>query len=444
MVDDVNPWEGVSIPAEQPRRPKPKIERRDPVAERTLNNAEVLAGTRGEKLDHAVRFRDLEKLRETLQGVIAKTNDMFEGDLSAKIKGQFAAIDAESQALVAELDDAFDNIRSELEDLDQLTADLTVYVDDELADNLAYIQQNYYTQTWVDQTLAALETDIESEFDDTYAHLNQTYYTKSQTHSAISADTATMQTTVNGHTATLTTLGQSVDGIETVWGVENDINGHVTGVGLISKLVEGDPVSDFIIRDSSLRVVNSQGDGDYTPFAVYPTGRTVGGVYIPPGVHAKELWVNNANIANAAIDAAKIRDLSVITAKIADLSVDTLKVAGEAITVPTASTGQVRTGNDTWQIGATGTVNMPDFGRLLVFWSLEQGYAGPSQWAFRIKVNGTIMFERSYMDAINDYPSGTHMFTNGFSGAQNVVFEWKGLDANISSRCYLSLLGRMK
>ncbi|MBO9430624.1 hypothetical protein [Sulfitobacter sp. R18_1] len=337
MADDLSPWEGVSFPQEQPRREKPPVKRRDPIEERTLNNAEVLAGTRGNKEDHAVRFRDLEKLRTSLKEVITRTNAQYGGGLTKKIQSQFAAIDAESRYLV-----------------------------------------------------------------------------------------------------------EQMGGIDQVWGIEHDLNGHITGAGLIHQIRNGEPVADFIIRDASLRVVNTSGEGDYTPFAVYPTGRTVNGVYIPPGVHAQDLWVNQANIANASIDTAHIKDLAVDTGKIKNLAVDTLQIAGEAVTVPATAIGSRVEGDDTWQLAASAMIYMDTLDYIYVWWSLEQGYAGPSQWAFRIKINSTLMHERPYMDAMNDYPSGNHMFLNGAAGWRTVRFEWKGLDADISAQCYLNVMARKK
>lgn len=70
------------------------------------------------------------------------------------------------------------------------------------------------------------------------------------------------------------------------------------------------------------------------PFIALSTTQTVGGVTYQPGV-----YIRNANIANAAIDTAKIVDASITNAKIQDLSVDTLKIAGGSVTTMTYQEG---------------------------------------------------------------------------------------------------------
>lgn len=262
MGDDFKsePWAGVQIERDAPPMRDMGIDRRGPVDERTLDKVEVLSGARGPKLDHAVRFRDLDVIFGDLQRTMRDLSAPVFGDLSRQIQGQFQAIDSESKALLQFFNDAFDRTGENIE---------------------------------------TVKTELE--------------------------------TTQDGLSTSITQLQQTANGIDAVYGIRINNNGHVSGFGLISQLRNGQPVSDFIISDASFRIVNSSGAGNYTPFAVYPTGRIVDGHAVPAGVHAQDLYVTRANISVAAIDTARIANAAITNAKIGNLEVDTIKIADGAI-----------------------------------------------------------------------------------------------------------------
>lgn len=291
-MKEVNPWAGVAMQTGGSTATGQEVQRRGPVEQRVLENVEVLAGNRGEKLDHAVRFRDLNFFIDNLQAQFTSNSAAFAGEVTAKINRQFAAIDAESKAIVADFTAAFTQ-------LDGLVATFSETFTAQLNTTNANIQTNYYTIAQTDQAIAAVQTTVNSQ--------------------------------LNGFSTTITQLQSTANGIDATYGIRINNNGHVSGFGLISRLRNGQPVSDFIITDASFRVVNTSGQGNYTPLAVYPSGRVVDGVFVPAGVHAQDLYVTRANIANAAIDSARIADAAITNAKIADASITNAKIAFAAI-----------------------------------------------------------------------------------------------------------------
>ncbi|EMB2321425.1 DUF1983 domain-containing protein [Acinetobacter baumannii] len=160
----------------------------------------------------------------------------------------------------------------------------------------------------------------------------------------------TLQTTVGGHTSSLSEQAKTIDGIKTIKTITIDNNGVMSGYGLISDLVNGKVTSTFGINADNFYI--GPPSGGKKPFLVTTTNTTVNGVTYPPGTwidttyiasasitsaHIQDAAITNAKIANAAVDTAKIKDAAITTAKIGDLQVDTIKIKDNAITVATVA-----------------------------------------------------------------------------------------------------------
>lgn len=346
MADETSAWEGVEIVPDKPRVPNQPIGRRRPEEERTLNAAKILAGLSGEKEQHAVRFKDLERMEQELLSRLAPSQQNVASVISKQIRSQFAAINTESKALVNEFNELFDIAQ---EDID------------------------------------ALGTEVDAEFD-------------------------IFETALNGNSASIAILSASIDGVKAVWGIRTNVNGHVSGISLISSAVDGGAQTDFIIIDSSLRVVNTSGVGNYTPFAVYPTGRTVDGAFVPAGVHAEDLYVTRGNIA--------------------ELAVDTVRIKGNAVTIPSVNTRtNIIYGNGVWRRLNIITLTMDYSGYVLILWNGWHGYTGVDlgvgfQHNIRLNLDYSVAFERGGI-AITDYPT---LAWSGYvtAGVHTVEIEWKG------------------
>jgi len=151
-----------------------------------------------------------------------------------------------------------------------------------------------------------------------------------------------LTTTVSGHTSTLNTLSTTVgnnsvaianetsarintdNSIVGKYSVKIDINGFVSGFGLIATANNATPYSQFIFAANSF-AIGAPGLGSDYPFIVQTTPTTVNGQYVPAGVYIKNAYIANGTITSAMMGIAIVK-----TANIEDLN-----VAGKKIVPPT-------------------------------------------------------------------------------------------------------------
>lgn len=158
---------------------------------------------------------------------------------------------------------------------------------------------------------------------------------------AVSANvkaTTTLQTTVNGNTASIQEVSESVNGLYAQKYIKLDVNGKVAGWGGANDGLESNFTVDF---DSF--AIGSGDSTDYYPFIFRSTPYTDPntGTVFPVGAYLKAAFMDYASIDTAhikqlAVKSAQIDNLAVTTAKIGDLQVDTLKIKDNAVTVPIA------------------------------------------------------------------------------------------------------------
>jgi predicted phage tail protein len=151
----------------------------------------------------------------------------------------------------------------------------------------------------------------------------------------------TLSTTVNGHTTSISENITSIDGIKAQYTVTIDNNDHISGFGLVSDIIDGEPTSAFIVNAEQFAIGGAGVITDEYPFVVYTENTNVtkdGTSYtIPAGVYIADAFIqtaaiDSAQIRNAAITEAKIDDAAITTAKIDDLAVGTIKIANGAVT----------------------------------------------------------------------------------------------------------------
>lgn len=168
---------------------------------------------------------------------------------------------------------------------------------------------------------------------------------------AVSANvkaTTTLQTTVNGNTASIQEVSESVNGLYAQKYTKIDVNGKVIGWGGANDGVEG----QYVFNVDSLAIGSGDSAG-YYPFnfrataytdpvtdTVFPVGAYLKSTFIDYAsidtANIKDLAVTTAQIDNLAVTTGKIDNLAVTGAKIADLAVDTLKIKDNAVTIQTA------------------------------------------------------------------------------------------------------------
>jgi len=160
--------------------------------------------------------------------------------------------------------------------------------------------------------------------------------------------------------------------IRSQYTVTIDNDGNVSGFGLVSDIIDGNPTSAFIVTADQFAIGGTDGTAGAYPFVFYAvdTDVTVGGetITIPAGTYIDSANVNylNANqievgelsaqrlqlddvtmdtdasgnliIKTGGVGNVQIADLAVTTGKIDNLSVDTLQIANQAVTIPSGST----------------------------------------------------------------------------------------------------------
>lgn len=165
---------------------------------------------------------------------------------------------------------------------------------------------------------------------------------------ALSNSITTLQTTVNGQTASIQTNATSIDGINAKYTVKIDNNGYVSGYGLISTLNNATPTAEFAIiadRFSLAPVATNPNAVDGSPFFVLTAPQVISGVTIPAGSYMKAAFIHDATITTA-----KIGDLAVNNAKIADATIQNAKIANlsaEKINAGTLSADRIGAGSIT-------------------------------------------------------------------------------------------------
>ena len=195
---------------------------------------------------------------------------------------------------------------------------------------------------------------------------------------ALAQSIQTVQTAVNGNTASIQSQATVLNGLSAQYVVKSDVNGYVTGFGFYNSggfgdfqvhadrfsvgkpgvagrkpfIIDGNQVviDTAVIRDGSIQQgkIGPISFGKITDASGNPV-TTVGGrlkaQYIEGDsivtnyFSANSAFVRTAHIENAAITNAKIGDAAITRAKIGDLAVDTLKIAGNAVTIPLFTQG---------------------------------------------------------------------------------------------------------
>lgn len=134
-----------------------------------------------------------------------------------------------------------------------------------------------YTKARVDTVIEQVEADTESlaaridtvqaELGDTNAAITDEARARASADSALATRTTNLETTVGGHTASISTLQSSVDGLNLKYSVTLDSNGYITGFEQNNNGKTG----QFIIRADVFKVV-SPGQTARTMFQVDASG----------------------------------------------------------------------------------------------------------------------------------------------------------------------------
>ena len=92
----------------------------------------------------------------------------------------------------------------------------------------------------------------------------------------IASSVTTLQTSVNGNTASIQTQQTSIGGLEAQWTVKTDVNNYVSGFGLATTVRDGTPTSSFIVSADRFAVAKpgTGGIAPTIPFVIKTIGST--------------------------------------------------------------------------------------------------------------------------------------------------------------------------
>ncbi len=147
-----------------------------------------------------------------------------------------------------------------------------------------------------------------SELNSVQASINEFKQTQATKDGATAQSIQTMQTTLNGHTASIQQHTQSINGLSAQWMLKVQSGNIVSGIGLASN----NGVSDFAVRADKFYIAPPTGGKGDTPFTVLTSPQVINGVQVPAGTYIKSAYIHKA-------------------------SIDTLHIRGNAITVPVSA-----------------------------------------------------------------------------------------------------------
>nr|DAN70976.1 MAG TPA: tail protein [Caudoviricetes sp.] len=167
---------------------------------------------------------------------------------------------------------------------------------------------------------------------------------------AVTERITTLQTSVNGNTASIQTHARSINGLEAQYTVKVDVNGRVAGYGLATTPKNGTPESKFIVTADRFGV-GSTGKADVFPFTV-DTQKNRVGVNGELVVNGKAI-IDNLNagtihgdkIAANTLNANRIRAGSVTAREIASNAVTADKINVTSLSAISADMGAIRAGS---------------------------------------------------------------------------------------------------
>ena len=261
-----------------------------------------------------------------------------------------------------------------------------------------------------------------------------------------------LSSSVGSNTSSISTQATTIDGIKSQFSVTTDVNGHVSGFGLISEIIAGVPASAFIVSADQFAIGGANNaDGSY-PFVHYANATTVTvdgvSVTIPAGTYIESAKINylSANIIKVGkLSAQRISvDGQTIEAygnrlKIKNLGVDTLQIAGNAVTIPrsTTSASTLYLPRQSWYTinrivflpaNVGGSAQPVSIKAFIPFRAKDAGgNGGEGYLEYRIRknnavVSGPIEFTKRELEIFGSYPN-TYLFAIGpESGAVSPIY----------------------
>lgn len=164
---------------------------------------------------------------------------------------------------------------------------------------------NYLTTAQTNSAIAAAELVLQTQIDDVETSLTTSYYSSAATDSAISTAITDNNVTIANTYATISEVSLiegSVGDLEAKYGVTIDVDGRITGY----QLLNGTGGTAFNVRADQFAIFGDGAASGVSPFTVYTTERTIGGVVYPAGTYMDNAFIDTATVAGL-LSADKIR-----------------------------------------------------------------------------------------------------------------------------------------
>ncbi len=181
--------------------------------------------------------------------------------------------------------------------------------------SIAGIKQEYSTIAGTNEAITSALTTYTAKVDKTLANITTDYVAYANLDSALVSKTDELLAIVNNNISKLNITNEITAGLSSVKAVSTvtvDLDGVVTGYGLISELENGIVKAAFGVNADTFYV--GKPTDAVKPFVVTTIPTNIDGIDFPAGT-----WINSAIIANATIGSAHIKDASITNAHISEL-----------------------------------------------------------------------------------------------------------------------------
>ena len=188
---------------------------------------------------------------------------------------------------------------------------------------VAGILQDYSTIAGTNEAITTALNTYSAQVDSTISTILTDYVSYANLDNALVSKTDELMSIINNNVAQLNITNQissSLGSIRALNTVAVDINGVVSGYGLISELENGIVTSAFGVNADTFYI--GKPTDEVKPFVVTTVSKDIDGITYPAGT-----WINTAIIANATIGSAHIKDAAITTAKIGDAQITNAKIA---------------------------------------------------------------------------------------------------------------------
>ena len=193
--------------------------------------------------------------------------------------------------------------------------------------SIAGIKKEYSTIAGTNEAITSALTTYTAEVDGTISTILTDYVAYANLDSALTSKTDKLLAIVNENIGKLNITNEIQAGLTSIKALSTvsvDLNGVVSGYGLISELENGIVKSAFGVNADTFYV--GKPTDKVKPFVVTDKPTNIDGIDFPAGT-----WINSAIIADATIGTALIKDASITNAKINDLAVSNAKIANLAV-----------------------------------------------------------------------------------------------------------------